>query len=107
MLKITLEPTFEAKVKITVPGKEEPGTIPLVFKYRNRDEFREYMDSMKTEEGKKKTIAESLPDFVESWGLNVEFNHQNIETFLCNYPAAYGEIFQRYCELLLSSRLKN
>lgn len=107
MLKITPDPTFKADVEITVPGQDKPGTIPLTFKYRGRDEFKEFMDGMKSEDGKGKTVAEALPEFVEGWGLKEKFTNENIKIFLNNYPAAYGEIFTKYSELLLVSRLKN
>ena len=107
MLKITLDPTFKADVEITVPGQDKPGTIPLTMKYRGRDAFQQFAEELKSAAGKKKTVAESFPDFVEDWGLKEEFNKENIETFLNNYPAAYQEILTKYSELLLVSRLKN
>ena len=113
-LKINPDPTFKADVKITVPGQTEPGTLPVTFKYRGRDEYKALLESFqeKTDESgnatqKGKTFAEALPAIATGWGLDEDFTPENIEIFLNNYPAAYQEIFAEYSRLLLVSRIKN
>jgi len=109
-LKINPDPQFQADVTITVPGQSEPGTLPLTFKYRGRDEYKALLDSFEQEKGSKtkgKTFDEAFPDFVVGWGLEEEFTPENIKTFLNNYPAAYQEIFSEYSRLLFASRIKN
>jgi hypothetical protein len=44
-LKINPDPQFQADVTITVPGQSEPGTLPLTFKYRGRDEYKSLLES--------------------------------------------------------------
>ena len=113
MLKITPEPTFEADVEITVPGQEETGTIPLTFKYMDRDEYLAWLepDVKPAKKGKAKkkakTVAESFPEFVLGWGLDEEFTPEKIEIFLRSYPVAYREIFEYHSTSLLGSRVKN
>lgn len=114
MLKLNPDPTFTDDVEITVPGQKEPGTIPLTFKYRNRDEFKEWfggLDEKRDKNGKVtrkgKTFTEAFLEFVLGWGLDEEFNKENVEIFLTNYPAAYQEIFTQYSKMLLVSRIKN
>ena len=114
MLKLNPNPTFADEVTITVPGQKEPGTINLTFKYRSRKEYGEFLASLeekKDEAGNVvvpgKTVSEALPEFVIGWDLPEEFNAENVEIFLNNYPAAYGEIFTAYSRLLLGSRVKN
>lgn len=114
MLKINPDPKFKKDVEITVPGQDEPGTIPLTFKYMGRKEYAEWCENtreVKDEDGKViqkgKTVAESFPEFVLGWGLKEKFSQENIDTFLNNYPAAYGEIFAAYSSALLGSRIKN
>jgi len=115
MLKLNPDPQFTDDVEITVPGQKELGTISLTFKYRGRKEYSEFLDWLGEKVDKKgkvtekgKTVAEAFPEFVTGWqGMDVEFNKENIEAFLNNYPAAYLEIFSQYSRLLLESRAKN
>lgn len=112
MLKITPDPTFSADVKITVPGQEKPGTIPLTFKYMGSSEFKKFADQFLeiTEEDvkhKKDPTPDHFMDFVEKWGLEEEFTKKNVEIFMNNYPAAFFEILLKYRELAHRSRLKN
>jgi len=104
MIKLNLDPTFDAEVPITVPGQAEPGTIPLTFKYRGRKEYLAWLESNKEEA---KTQTEVFLEFVTKWGLSEDFNPANIEIFLDQYPAAYFDIISDYSRLLFESRAKN
>jgi len=113
MLKLNPDPTFTDDVPITVPGQKELGTVPLTFKYRTAKQYTEWYDGMKevkengkaVKEGRK--IKEAFPEFVLGWGLKEEFNQENIEIFLDNYPTAYEDIFKFYMKALFVSRVKN
>jgi len=114
MLTINPNPTFKADVEITVPGQKEPGTISLTFKYMSRKEFTAHLEMNKEKKDKSgkvtqkgKTTSEDFPSFVLGWGLEEEFNQENIEIFLDNYPASYLEIWKQYTNLLFESRIKN
>lgn len=110
MIKINPDPTFDCDVEITVPGQEEPGTVPITYKYRGRDEYLEWIKSLGEVDGEdiaEKSTADAFPEFVDSWGLSEDFTQENISIFLNNYPAAYIEIFKKYSEMLMVSRIKN
>lgn len=114
MLKLNPNPTFESEVQITVPGQKEPGTVNLVFKYRSRKEFGEFLSWMAEKRDKAgrvvapgASVSAAFPEFVLGWDLAEEFTLENIAIFLNNYPAAYGEIFAAYTAMLFESRAKN
>lgn len=112
MLKITPDPTFKADVEITVPGQDKPGTIPLTFKYRGRDEFKKFVNTFLdiTDEEvflKKEPDFKFFMEFVVGWGLEEDFNKKNVGIFMNNYPAAFLEILSKYRQLSFESRLKN
>lgn len=110
MLKINPDPTFTADVSITVPGQGEPGIISLTFKYMCKADVVAFWANIesKREADKNLTEAEVFETFVTDWGgVDAEFNKENIELFLGNYPAASREIVLRWQSLLLESRIKN
>ena len=103
MLKINPNPTFDAEVKVTVPGDEKPGSVKLTFKYMSRKDLAAFW-----EKNKKKSDVDLFMNFVEGWkGIDAEFNAENVELFLNNYPASGQEITRQYQRLLLESRVKN
>lgn len=106
MIKLNPNPEFQDGVNITVPGQKEPGTIQLTFKYRGRDEYKEWLESL-SGGGSEKSTDEAFLEFVTGWGLEEEFNRENVGIFLNNYPMSYAEIFKAYSKLLFESRVKN
>lgn len=113
MLKLNPDPTFENEVAITVPGQAVPGTVLLTFKYRTSKEYFDWFNEMREKKDKGKTIKEgksikdAFPEFVLGWNLPDEFNQENINIFLENYPAAYEDSFKHYTKALFESRVKN
>lgn len=114
MLKLKLDPTFEAEVQVTIPGQSEPGTLPITFKYRPRDEHHKWIESIQERKDAKgkvvaagKSFVEAFHDYAVGWGLPEEFTKENIDIFFQNYPAADKEIFTQYVKLLFGSRIKN
>jgi len=102
MLKISLDPTFEAVVDITVPGQKKTGTIPLTFKYRNKEELLSFWN-----ENDKSEDTEIFHKLVLGWGLDEKFTPENVKVFLNNYHRAAFEIVREYNRLLAESRIKN
>jgi len=103
LLKLTTEPTFTAPVVIPTPwGKQ---TIKMVFKYKNAEQYEEYIKKESTESRKNEdVIMEIASDWQEVDG---EFNAENIAK-LCNaYHQAAGAIVKAYIETNCQSRLEN
>ncbi len=106
MLKLNPDPTFTTTVKITVPGKEEPATLDVTFKYRGRKELEAFWNANKKKS--KKKDAAIFMEIAVGWNWpDVEFTEQNVETFLNNYPAAETEIITAYSMYSVMSRVKN
>ena len=115
MLKLNPKPTFDADVKITVPGQYEAGTMKLTFKYMPKKALFEFFESHREEyDGDGELVKESsaddvmLAEIIVGWkGMDAEYNQENLKIFLVNYPAAAGEIIVAYNKLVLESRVKN
>lgn len=115
MLKLNPKPTFDADVKITVPGQSEAGTMKLTFRYLPKAESRALMKRLveeKDENGdvvqKAITEDELVSEIVVGWkGIDADFNAENLLTFLNNYPAAAWDIINAYSHLVHESRVKN
>ncbi|KER01516.1 phage tail assembly chaperone [Photorhabdus temperata] len=103
MSQITLNPnpTFKEVVKITVPGG---GEGELTF------EFKHYPLSKLAEMGKQDGMTNDkfIMFIANGWGFKEhEFNQENLDTLLDNYPQAYEAIITTYYKSLGLFREKN
>ena len=106
MIKVTPDPEFKADVEITVPGQQTTGTIPLTFRYKTRKQLASLFEKYSKDEVFLIT-PELMEDIIVSWGLESEFNKENIAIFLDNYLLGGSEILAAYQKLLFESRVKN
>jgi hypothetical protein len=103
MLKLTPDPTFTANVPLTVPGREQPVTIQMEFKYVAGEESLKLFDEIAT-----KTNVEAILMFTTGWKkVDAPFSPEALGKLLDNYPNASTEIFAAYQKNLLESRVKN
>ncbi|MBZ0106145.1 MAG: phage tail assembly chaperone [Sulfuricella denitrificans] len=103
MFKLTPKPTFWAKVEISIPGQTKPASIEVEFKHLGRDGFKAFFEGL---EGK--TDAEALGDVVVGWkGVEDEFNMENFELLLNNYPTAPMAFFETFRKESLEAKTKN
>lgn len=103
MLKLNPKPTFDADVKITVPGQTEAGTIKLTFKYMPKKAWADFLESHKSD-----LDDVVIPELIVGWkGMDVDYTTENLGIFLDNYPASASEIIHAYIKLVLESRVKN
>ena len=100
-LNFTTAPTFALKVAIPVPGKKAVD-VEFTFKGRNREEFREYLDTSSSKED-----VDALMDTVTGWELENEFSREEVERMTLFYPAAARAIIQRYITEISGVRLGN
>ena len=110
MLKLNPNPTFDATVKVTVPGQQEPDELDLTFRYRGKKAMAELWEKYKQSDkkAKKLTDVDLFLDMATGWKMpDAEFSRENVEIFLDNYPAAANEISLEYTKLNLGSRVKN
>jgi len=103
MFKIQPDPTFEADVKLSVPGQKDPATVRIKFHYKGRDESAEFVKTLK-----KKSYYEACKEIIVSWqDFDVEYSEDNLAKLLANYVPAGNEILMAYCSELAGAREKN
>jgi len=103
MLKLCPNPTFEAEVKITVPGQSAPEPVTIVFKYMPKAEMVAFTDRIQG-----KADAEVLAEVVLGWSeIDQPFTPANLQLLIDNFPAAGGEIMRVFFSEHLESRAKN
>ncbi|HEY0684765.1 MAG TPA: phage tail assembly chaperone [Steroidobacter sp.] len=110
-VRLQPEPTFEAPVKIHVPGKGEL-EMNWTFRYRNAEEVLKFQRKWTGGEGSRKKTDDFdsigyIMDMAAGWELTEEFNKKNVETFFRNYPTSATKVVSTYFEELAGARRKN
>lgn len=91
-LTLTQKPTFEAPVKIPVPGGKDV-SVKFTFKSRTKEGFKEFFDDAKTEE---RQDADVVMDIASGWELEDAWDRENVATLLENYLGAGRAIISTY-----------
>ena len=102
MFKLQPNPTFKAKVDITLPGAQA-AAIEIEFKHLSRSGIKAYFEGL---DGK--TDAEALGAIIVGWsGIDAAYSAENLAALLDNYPTASVELFDAYRRELMEARRKN
>lgn len=103
MLKLALNPTFWAEVKISVPGEKKPTPIKIKYRHRTVDEYKKFIENIEN-----KSDVEIFLDIVEDWeGIDAPFSKENAEILIRNYHGICLEVFKVYGEEYTKARIKN
>lgn len=103
MFKLNPNPTFWAKVPLTVPGRDKQEIVEVEFIHMNRDDLKDYFNNL---EGK--DDAEALGEIINNWReIDADYTAENLGRLLKNYPAAALDFFHAYRHEVLESRRKN
>lgn len=103
MFKLQPNPTFIAKVDLSIPGEEKPQTIDVEFRHMSRKEIKAH-----SERNASKTDVEALGEIIVGWkGVDAEFSAETLGQLLDNYPLAAGELFAAFSRELFEARRKN
>lgn len=100
-LKLVPDPTFTAKVGISVPGRGKVLT-EFTFRHRARREIVAWLDNRKDA-----TDIELVLDVAIGWELADEFNAENVAALCDAYASAGSEIVSAYLEEIRGVRAKN
>ena len=100
-LKLQPNPTFKCKVGIPVPGVGEVEAV-FEFKHKGRDELEKFWSAHVGQPHPE--VAEAL---VVGWGLEDEFNIENLRALLNNYLGAAPALLTAYEDELLNARRGN
>lgn len=101
-LKLHPDPTFKAKVAISVAGAG-PAHVEFTFKHRTRQEMDRFLESVKdmTDD------VEMILAMTSGWDLSDEFSEQNVRQLVDGYIQAPAAIFDVYLQELSGNRRKN
>lgn len=99
--KLNPEPTFKASVRIPVPGGESE-SVEFTFKHRTKTQIKAF-----PAECKDKPDDEVVKMCVVAWGLDDQFNDENVARLVENYPRAAWAIVEAYLGELTRARLGN
>jgi len=103
MFKLNPNPTFTAKVPLSVPGSDKLVNVDIEFKHLSRKAIKTYFEGL---EGK--TDSEALGEIIVGWkGIDETFSAEALECLLDNYPASGGELFAAFRAELMEARRKN
>lgn len=98
---LTASPTFKAKVAIPIPG-DKAETIEFVFKGRTREQFKDFIESLKDRED-----ADVVMDIASGWDLDDAWTLDNVEKLTQNYLGAAKAVIEKYLSELTNARLGN
>jgi len=109
MLKIKANPTFLAKVMITVAGESTPAVVDVVFRHKSAKAMADWW-----KDAAKKPVAAALNEIIVSinglhdeQGNAVAYSEAALIQFLDEYHAAGAELLDAYFQELTESRAKN
>lgn len=102
MFKLKPNPTFWAKVEISVPGAD-PATIEIEFRHKNRDELARWSEGLE-----QRPEVELLAEIVSNWrDVDTEYSVEALGRLCRDYVAAPRQIVLAYRDELRGARRKN
>lgn len=109
MFRLNPDPTFTARVPLSVPGVEKPLLVAFVFKHKTKAGVEAWLTGMvgKADVDALHEVIAGWSDVVDTAGEQVPYSHTALHDLLQNYPAAKGEIFEAYLGELTKAKAKN
>lgn len=100
-LKLSLDPTFKAKVDIPVPGK---GTdeVEFIFKGRDRDSIKAFVESIPDKED-----VDLIMEMASGWDLDEPFDRDGVTTMVKLYVGSTRAVLEKYLSEVAQARLGN
>lgn len=102
-LKLAHAATFKTEVKIPTPAGE-PIAVEFEFVWLNRKHVIEFS---REHQSKELIDADFVLRITKSWGFEDEFNAENMEYLLDEYPYSGGEILSAFYQAYSGAREKN
>lgn len=104
-ISLAIEPTFQAKVFIPVPGSK-PEALQFTFKYRTKDELETHRKELAERQGDISDV-DVVMSVAEGWELDDSFSAENVGRLLQKYHAAANAIGETYIKELMQAKLGN
>ena len=109
MIKLVPDPTFEALVRLTVPGQPDPVEVPMTFRHMSTKQAAAWWEARAD-----KPVSEGIGAIVSGWrgvmgedGCDVPYSPDALAQLLDNYRPAATEIVRAWQIGLTESRVKN
>lgn len=96
------KPTFKCMVGIPIPGARAPIDVEFTFKAKTRDEFKEFVDSLRGRED-----VDVVMEIASGWDLEDAFNAENVAELIQNYIGSARAIMDKYIAELTAARVGN
>lgn len=96
------KPTFTKTVKIPVPGSNATAELDLRFRWRTRDQIREWIESL----GEKSNPA-IIMEMLDGWELEDQFTEEVVAKFDQDFPGACSAIYTTYLSELSGAKAGN
>jgi hypothetical protein len=102
MLKLQPNPTFKAKVSISVAGDRNQD-IDVEFKYLSKTKIKTYFEDISG-----KSDADALAEIIVGWsGVEVAYSAEALAELIDNYPSAAADLFEVFRKELMEGKRKN
>lgn len=95
-LPLIPNPTFKAKVKVSLPGNET-AEIQFTFKHRNRNQLQEWA-------GKERNDVDAILEVASDWDLLEPFNAESVELLVQNYISSPEAVVKTYLAELTGTK---
>lgn len=103
MFKLNPNPTFSARVPLSIPGQAKPSTVDIEYRHFSKTAIKSFFENL---EGK--TDAEALHQIIVGWkGFDEAFSEEALAVLVDNYPTAATELFTAFRKELMEAREKN
>jgi len=109
MIKLNPAPTFEADIRLTVPGAAEPVEVKMTLRHMALDKIDAWYAK-----NKDRKPVDALDEIIAGWsgvigddGQEVPYSREALATLTNNYAAATSEIILGWQRALTESRVKN
>ena len=103
MFKLQPNPTFKAKVPITIPGQDKPALVEMEFRHMSREAVKAFFEGIAG-----KSDADALSEIVAGWsGVDQAYSAEALAVMLDNYLSAAAAIYETFRRELFEARAKN
>jgi hypothetical protein len=108
-LRIVPNPSFRAKVSLSVPGADAPAVIEVEFRHKGRTEFAAWWESSggRRDEEILGDVIAGWSDVVDEHGNAVAYTREALALLLDRFPASAIELRDAYARELFEAREKN
>lgn len=94
-------PTFKSVVSIPRPGMR-PADVEFIFKGRDKDEFKEWLNGLKDRED-----VDAILDVASGWELSDPFDRDSVTKLVKKYLASPRAVIEKYISEVTGARLGN